>query len=168
MWAVILCHVLSAVTRSFPLGSMALCVARTSSRRGEVSPLGPRRTARLHYCLCKITKFRGISTNLTINRRIFVNFDRLITRFMTQPQTLTTSLRKSIASLRNSRQRRQAGLFVIEGTRAVLDTAAWFDVEHLVATHAWLDEHRHMLTPGLPAPIVAKKRRDLHRHHVRR
>ena len=29
MWAVILCHVLSAVTRSFPLGSMALCVART-------------------------------------------------------------------------------------------------------------------------------------------
>ena len=75
---------------------------------------------------------------------------------MTQPQTLTTSLRKSIASLRNSRQRRQAGLFVIEGTRAVLDTAAWFDVEHLVATHAWLDEHRHMLTPGLPAPIVAK------------
>lgn len=75
---------------------------------------------------------------------------------MTQPETLTTSLRKSIASLRNSRNRRQLQLFVIEGTKAVLDTAAWFEVKHIVATHAWLEEHGRHLPPGLPQPIIAK------------
>lgn len=72
-------------------------------------------------------------------------------------ENLTTSVRKLIASLRQSRHRREEGLFVIEGTRAVLDTASWFEVVYLAATAAWLDEHGHKLPQAMPAPMVARR-----------
>ena len=60
---------------------------------------------------------------------------------------ITAGLRKSIAQLRQAKHRRKEGLFVLEGTRSVLDTAACFEICHVVATNAWLSEHG----PALPA-----------------
>lgn len=73
---------------------------------------------------------------------------------MSQP--VTAAQRKFIASLRKASVRREEGLFVIEGTRSVLDTAACFEVVHLVATARWLEEHGGELPAGLPAPLSAK------------
>lgn len=57
------------------------------------------------------------------------------------PIPITASQRKLIASLRQARHRRETGLFILEGTRSVLDTAACFRMEYLVATDAWLKEN---------------------------
>lgn len=77
-------------------------------------------------------------------------------------QSLSQSLRKQIATLRQARHRREQGLFVLEGTRSVVDTAACFDTVYLVATSRWLDEHARELPSGLPQPLVAK-REDMER-----
>ena len=39
--AVVFCHVVSAVARGFPLGSMALCVARTFLMRAFLGGITP-------------------------------------------------------------------------------------------------------------------------------
>lgn len=62
-------------------------------------------------------------------------------------QPVTANQRKLIASLQQARHRRALGLFVIEGTRSVLDSARCFEIEMLVATPAWLEEHGHRLPP---------------------
>lgn len=73
-----------------------------------------------------------------------------------QPAILTASIRKQVASLRQSRHRRDEGLFVIEGTRAVLDSVECFEVVYLIATSRWLGENSALLPQGLPTPLVAK------------
>ena len=73
-----------------------------------------------------------------------------------QTETLTASTRKLITSLKNARHRREERLFVIEGTRAVTDTAPFFDVACLVATAAWLDEHGAALPAAIGRVAVAK------------
>jgi len=69
--------------------------------------------------------------------------------FPAMPTPITASTRKLIASLRQAKNRKKEGLFVIEGTRAVLDTAAFFDVSRLVATNGWLEKHGHALPKGM-------------------
>lgn len=69
---------------------------------------------------------------------------------------ISASGRKLIASLKQSRHRREQGLFVIEGTRAVLDTVPFFEVEHFVATSGWLEAHAGEIPPGMPPATVAR------------
>lgn len=76
--------------------------------------------------------------------------------------TISTSTRKLIASLRQSRHRREQGLFVIEGTRAVLDTIPFFEVEHFVATTRWLDAHGGEIPQGMP-PVTVARNEDMER-----
>ncbi len=71
-------------------------------------------------------------------------------------QPVTANQRKLIASLQQARHRRALGLFVIEGTRSVLDSARCFEIEMLVATPAWLEEHAHRLPPHAGALLTAR------------
>lgn len=54
---------------------------------------------------------------------------------------ITSSLRKLVKSLGNARHRREAGLFVAEGTKCVLDTIGHFECEYLFADKKWAEEH---------------------------
>jgi TrmH family RNA methyltransferase len=74
-----------------------------------------------------------------------------------QSENLTAATRKLIASLKQSRHRRETGLFVIEGTRSVLDSASLFEVEYLIATSAWVDEFGSQLPKGLPQVQIARR-----------
>lgn len=69
---------------------------------------------------------------------------------------ITTTTRKFIASLRQAKHRRSERMFVIEGTRAVLDTVPFFDVAYLAATPAWMEAHGGELPAGLPDLLIAK------------
>lgn len=71
-------------------------------------------------------------------------------------QPVTANQRKLIASLQQARHRRALGLFVIEGTRSVLDSARCFEIEMLVATPAWLEEHGHRLPPHAGTLLTAR------------
>lgn len=71
-------------------------------------------------------------------------------------QPVTANQRKLIASLQQARHRRALGLFVIEGTRSVLDSARCFEIEMLVATPPWLEEHAHRLPPHAGALLTAR------------
>lgn len=75
---------------------------------------------------------------------------------MTTYHSVSASLRKFIASLRQAKSRRAERLFVLEGTRAVLDTIPFFEVVHLVATSQWLELNAGRLPESVPAPLVAK------------
>lgn len=79
-----------------------------------------------------------------------------------EKQIVSQSLRKQIAALQQPRHRREQGLFVLEGTRSVLDTAACFDTVYVIATQRWLDEYGHRLPKSLPTPMVAR-REDMER-----
>lgn len=71
-------------------------------------------------------------------------------------QPVTANQRKLIALLQQARHRRALGLFVIEGTRSVLDSARCFEIEMLVATPAWLEEHGHRLPPHAGTLLTAR------------
>lgn len=49
---------------------------------------------------------------------------------------------KLIASLQQRKHRREEGLFTAEGTKCVLDLLPHFRARMLVATYAWLQEHK--------------------------
>ncbi len=70
--------------------------------------------------------------------------------------TISTSTRKLITSLKQAKHRKDQGLFVVEGTRAVLDTVPFFDVEYLVATSRWIEEYGMGLPGGLPAAMLSR------------
>ncbi|MBD5224988.1 MAG: RNA methyltransferase [Bacteroidales bacterium] len=72
------------------------------------------------------------------------------------PQPITAVQRKLIASLRQSRHRRDNGLFVLEGTRSVLDSAAAFKVKWLVATDQWLNEYANQLPDNCRTVLTAR------------
>jgi TrmH family RNA methyltransferase len=59
---------------------------------------------------------------------------------MTQME-LSNALRKMIAGLGNSKNRRAEGLFIAEGRRCVLETMGHFRCRYLIATRQWVDEY---------------------------
>lgn len=69
---------------------------------------------------------------------------------------ITTSTRKLIASLKQPRNRKELGLFVIEGTRAVIDTIPHFKVEYLVATTKWFETYGSRVPADVTNRIVAR------------
>ena len=71
-------------------------------------------------------------------------------------EPISAGKRKLYGGLRQGKNRRKEGLFVMEGTRSVVDSAPAFEVEAVVATHAWLEAHEGELPKGLPKPLLAK------------
>ncbi|MCC8118928.1 MAG: RNA methyltransferase [Bacteroidales bacterium] len=69
---------------------------------------------------------------------------------------LTNNLRKTYASLAQPKGRRESGLFMAQGTKCVLDTMGHFQLEALLATNNWIEQH-----PGIAASQVTT--RDLER-----
>lgn len=69
--------------------------------------------------------------------------------------------------LAKAKNRRESGLFVVEGTKCVLDTLAHFSCRRLMATAGWLDEHGDQLarlTAGSPAcETIVVKATDIER-----
>lgn len=55
------------------------------------------------------------------------------------PAPLSNTLRKAIASLSEAKHRRSLMLFKAEGTKCVADTIGTFSLQHLFATHQWLE-----------------------------
>ncbi len=72
------------------------------------------------------------------------------------PQPITATQRKLIASLKQSRNRREQGLFVLEGTRSVLDTADAFSIQWIVATDKWLSEYAGRLPKNCTKVLTAR------------
>lgn len=54
---------------------------------------------------------------------------------------ITNKIRKTVASLSQSKHRRRQGLFKAEGTKCVLDTIGHFRIKWLIATEMWMHEH---------------------------
>lgn len=48
---------------------------------------------------------------------------------------------KLFASLSAKKHRQKEGLFMVEGTKCVLDTLSYFDLYGLIATNVWLESH---------------------------
>lgn len=71
-------------------------------------------------------------------------------------ESISASTRKFIASLQQPKHRKREGLFVLEGTRAVLDTMPFFEVTHFVVTAQWLEAHGAELPHGFDAVTVAR------------
>ncbi len=69
---------------------------------------------------------------------------------------LTNNLRKTYASLAQPKGRRESGLFMAQGTKCVLDTMGHFQLEALLATNNWIEQH-----PGIATSQVTT--RDLER-----
>lgn len=61
-------------------------------------------------------------------------------------QEISKSEIKLIASLRSRKERREAGLMVVEGEKSVVDTLPHFTLRMLVATHDWLSRHEMSLS----------------------
>ena len=57
---------------------------------------------------------------------------------------LTNSLRKTIASLNQTKTRCETGWFVAEGTKCVLETVNAFHSECILAPRSWIDLHPEM------------------------
>lgn len=83
-------------------------------------------------------------------------------RLLNGTRPASAAERKFIASLRQARHRREHALFVIEGTRGVLDTLGLFSMEMVVATPAWLDANIFRLE-GLAAPVLTVSEGDMER-----
>ena len=66
---------------------------------------------------------------------------------------------KRIVSLADTKGRRRQNAFVVEGTKAVLDTITAFDLQHLIATSQWLESHP--IDAIDPSKIVEAKRADI-------
>ena len=62
---------------------------------------------------------------------------------------LSISERKLIASLRTPKHRREAGLFLMEGSKSVLDNIGMFEYEMVVARHAWLEQHADQFSTAI-------------------
>lgn len=56
-------------------------------------------------------------------------------------QTLSKTKASQYARLKSAKLRRKDGLFSVEGTKSVVDTIILFELEALVATPSWLEEH---------------------------
>lgn len=72
-------------------------------------------------------------------------------------QPISAAQRKLVASLRQAKNRHKEGLFVMEGTRSVVDSAPAFEVEAVIATPAWIEANGQSLPKSLPRPITARQ-----------
>ncbi len=61
-------------------------------------------------------------------------------------EPISASLRKMVLSLGRAKNRRELGLFVVEGSKSVTDTIAYFDCTMLMASSSWLDTHPELLS----------------------
>lgn len=68
---------------------------------------------------------------------------------------ISAAQRKWIGALKNGRHRREAGAFVAEGTRCVLETLPHFALRYLVVTPKWLNENASLLPHTPVEPLVA-------------
>ncbi|MCM1504991.1 MAG: RNA methyltransferase [Muribaculum sp.] len=75
---------------------------------------------------------------------------------------MTNRLRKMVASLDGAKERRESGLFVVEGTKCVLDTLKYFQSRYIFATKAWQLRYRNEITEFGDA-ITNAARADLER-----
>lgn len=73
---------------------------------------------------------------------------------------LTNTLRKLYASLATTKGRHDHSLFMAQGTKCVLDTIAYFDVEVILATSQWIDNHRSVMEQF---NVTLVKRSDIER-----
>lgn len=73
---------------------------------------------------------------------------------------LTNSLRKTFASLSSTKYRRELSLFMAQGTKCVLDTIDFFDVETILATSQWLNSHDSVIDS---CDITIVRRQDIER-----
>lgn len=73
---------------------------------------------------------------------------------------LTNSLRKTFASLSSTKYRRELSLFMAQGTKCVLDTIDFFDVETILATSQWVNSHASILDLY---DVTVVKRQDIER-----
>ena len=68
---------------------------------------------------------------------------------------ISAAQRKWIGALKTPRHRREAGAFVAEGTRCVLETLPRYRARCLVATPKWLEANAGLLPAGAPEPLSA-------------
>ncbi len=73
---------------------------------------------------------------------------------------LTNSIRKMVASLGSAKCRREEGCFVVEGTKCVLDTLAFFSCRYLLATAQWVETNNAFIGDR---NIIVVKRADIER-----
>ena len=71
------------------------------------------------------------------------------------PDIISAALRKQIAALSKTKNRREQHLFVAEGTKCVLDTLEAFNLRHIIATAEWFGEHPRQA--ALPQAVLARK-----------
>lgn len=86
----------------------------------------------------------------------------MASRILNSARPASAAERKLIASLQQTRHRREHALFVVEGTRGVLDTLGLFPTAMLVATPAWLEVYASRLE-GLSAPLLTVSGGDMAR-----
>lgn len=73
---------------------------------------------------------------------------------------LTNSLRKTFASLSSTKYRRELSLFMAQGTKCVLDTIEFFEVETILATSQWINSHGSVVDLY---DVTVVKRQDIER-----
>ncbi len=56
----------------------------------------------------------------------------------------THAIRKTFASLASSKGRREHGLFMVQGTKCVLDTLQHFTLEALLSDSEWNEQNKHL------------------------
>ncbi|MBQ4344897.1 MAG: RNA methyltransferase [Muribaculaceae bacterium] len=59
---------------------------------------------------------------------------------------LTNSIRKTVASLGNAKNRVQERCFIAEGTKCVMDTLPFFSCRYLFATALWVEKYKNWLS----------------------
>lgn len=57
---------------------------------------------------------------------------------------ISHTIRKVFASLATAKGRREHGLFMVQGTKCVLDTLGHFEIEALLSNSAWHDQHENL------------------------
>lgn len=57
---------------------------------------------------------------------------------------MTHAIRKIFASLASAKGRREHGLFMVQGSKCVLDTLGHFEIEALLANSVWTSEHESL------------------------
>lgn len=76
-------------------------------------------------------------------------------------QSVSATLRKTVASLGKAKYRRELGLFVAEGVKCAGDLMDGFDCEMIFASTAWLEEHPDIVSHT--KNVYAATRADLER-----
>lgn len=73
---------------------------------------------------------------------------------------LTNSIRKTVASLGNAKNRVQERCFIAEGTKCVMDTLRFFSCRYLFATAIWVEKYKNWLSN---VNVIVVKSSDIER-----